>query len=765
MENPCCVLTQEMSKKFIQGKDTDKYDFFLKATGLEQMRDDNSAVREQLSATEENVDGFKETLQQKKATCEKHQKDLEDLMSFEEQERDIKKLERKIDWLAVRDEEAALAEMDEQLDTLKQNTASAQEELAELESAGKQEADVETLRNDAQEATASIRELDQEDAQIQQQLKAFNKRIAAQEGQCKELQEGQRDTARRLKDVREDIRGKKAKAMAEGVDSEQNLLKQVEVIERNIGQSREAEAQARMDQARAREEREDLKAEGDQSRQALRSYENAVSTIKEEIQRLSGAEGQTRRFGEAVPNILREAQGDRRLASSLKGPVGNYIKIKPGCERYEAAIERGLIGVIFNFVVTTDEARNAAIALIKHKHRHSGDVITAYGTGRGRYPVRVIPGSLLDMIVIDDDHIFNVVIDAIKPETVIMAKNEQEVRDRYTRQKQGRGGLEFNVPGIFRAICEDCTTVSYSRGGNKSSETYRQACRRLLVQDMTEVIRTKRETLRQKEAELAQKKDELPDTKMRITQIDASYQNAERTLKTAAEDIKKLNRSKVHLQQQLREVEESRAIDTSHLEGEEVELSNLVAQMEGDLREQTDVLRELKRENDKLKRGKEDIAAKKRDKQQVFDDIQKRINSAIQRHDRQKAQITKAKTLVDTNTNKSEIFAGKCDKQRAKRDKVLQEASEKTRDSVEGWDGLPLPLDRKDSVQTINKTIEAKMTALAKSECFYPFQPHFIMCKHLLTFPYPPSPPMPSTHHPPTPPRREKGCQRRGPVH
>lgn len=30
VDNPCCVLTQEESKKFIQGKDEEKYEFFLK---------------------------------------------------------------------------------------------------------------------------------------------------------------------------------------------------------------------------------------------------------------------------------------------------------------------------------------------------------------------------------------------------------------------------------------------------------------------------------------------------------------------------------------------------------------------------------------------------------------------------------------------------------------------------------------------------------------------------------------------------------------
>lgn len=34
VDNPCCVLTQEESKKFIQGHEKEKYEFFLKVVCL-----------------------------------------------------------------------------------------------------------------------------------------------------------------------------------------------------------------------------------------------------------------------------------------------------------------------------------------------------------------------------------------------------------------------------------------------------------------------------------------------------------------------------------------------------------------------------------------------------------------------------------------------------------------------------------------------------------------------------------------------------------
>lgn len=37
MDNPCAVLDQENSKKFLQGNEKDKYAFFMKATDLDRV--------------------------------------------------------------------------------------------------------------------------------------------------------------------------------------------------------------------------------------------------------------------------------------------------------------------------------------------------------------------------------------------------------------------------------------------------------------------------------------------------------------------------------------------------------------------------------------------------------------------------------------------------------------------------------------------------------------------------------------------------------
>lgn len=56
VDNPCCILTQEQSKSFINGAEKEKYDFFLKATSLERIREELSQSYEMLKeASEEQV--------------------------------------------------------------------------------------------------------------------------------------------------------------------------------------------------------------------------------------------------------------------------------------------------------------------------------------------------------------------------------------------------------------------------------------------------------------------------------------------------------------------------------------------------------------------------------------------------------------------------------------------------------------------------------------------------------------------------------------
>ncbi|CAN0170857.1 unnamed protein product, partial [Ectocarpus sp. 8 AP-2014] len=49
VDNPCAVLDQENSKKFLQGSESDKYAFFMKATDLERIHADSEETGRSIS--------------------------------------------------------------------------------------------------------------------------------------------------------------------------------------------------------------------------------------------------------------------------------------------------------------------------------------------------------------------------------------------------------------------------------------------------------------------------------------------------------------------------------------------------------------------------------------------------------------------------------------------------------------------------------------------------------------------------------------------
>ena len=120
VENPCCVLTQEYSKKFIQGKEDAKYDFFFKATGLEAMKEEFSRFSDKLDVLKDKITNFEETLKGKKAARNKLRQELEELMGFERLEAEIAAILCKTYWLEELEAKELIDALREKVDEMQE---------------------------------------------------------------------------------------------------------------------------------------------------------------------------------------------------------------------------------------------------------------------------------------------------------------------------------------------------------------------------------------------------------------------------------------------------------------------------------------------------------------------------------------------------------------------------------------------------------------------------------------------------------------------
>ncbi len=70
-DNPCNVLTQEESKRFIQGKEEDKYKFFLKATGIDRTMEELAETDAKLDTAYARIKGARSKLRGKEDNVKK----------------------------------------------------------------------------------------------------------------------------------------------------------------------------------------------------------------------------------------------------------------------------------------------------------------------------------------------------------------------------------------------------------------------------------------------------------------------------------------------------------------------------------------------------------------------------------------------------------------------------------------------------------------------------------------------------------------------
>uniref|UniRef100_A0A8D3BY77 Structural maintenance of chromosomes protein 6 n=1 Tax=Scophthalmus maximus TaxID=52904 RepID=A0A8D3BY77_SCOMX len=116
VNNPVSILTQEMSKYFLHSKgEGDKYKFFMKATQLEQMREDFVYIRTTKHVTEDKVEQQNECLKDLRQRYKEKEERYKSLASLDEMHTKLAELQKQMAWALVAEMEKELEPMKEKL--------------------------------------------------------------------------------------------------------------------------------------------------------------------------------------------------------------------------------------------------------------------------------------------------------------------------------------------------------------------------------------------------------------------------------------------------------------------------------------------------------------------------------------------------------------------------------------------------------------------------------------------------------------------------
>uniref|UniRef100_A0A8C5HLL9 Structural maintenance of chromosomes protein 6 n=1 Tax=Gouania willdenowi TaxID=441366 RepID=A0A8C5HLL9_GOUWI len=417
VNNPVSVLTQEMSKHFLHSKgEGDKYKFFMKATQLDQMREDFIYIKQTKHVTNDKIEQQNEGLKELKRKYLEKEDRYKSLSSLDELRDKLQELQKQMAW-------ALVIEMEKDLEPVR-----------------------EKLQADRQ---STIEESERKYKQIQEKLEAITNQVQDLQPKCAELKAEAQKRNTDLKTV--EVRAKQMSLILCYISASIMLLFSFfPSLFLSISQALGTESQDRANRVnQIQTDLENLRHQISTLGQQIDQYEHAISRAKEEQGKMSieankrnllmverSRSNRLQRFGEHMPallNAIEEAHKRGQFKQKPRGPLGYLISLKD--TELALAVEVCLKGSLQAFTCDNhDDERLLQSIMAKFCPGGRRPVIITsqflpqvHDTRRRAVNHPQYP-SVLQALEIQDPVVTNCLIDQRGIESILLIKNRTEAR-------------------------------------------------------------------------------------------------------------------------------------------------------------------------------------------------------------------------------------------------------------------------------------------------------------------------------------------------
>lgn len=325
VENPVSVLTQEMSKLFLQSKNEgDKYKFFMKATQLEQMKEDYSYIMKTKENTRLQIEQGVERLKElKRIYCEEKER-YESIECVNEMQKRLEELKHKMAW-------AVVAEMEREIQPIREGIKAEEE-------------NTEKFDQKLEECQIKVSEAEEKCKAIQEKLITVNGEAEALHTQCMSSK-AEVQTRRKAVNEAEVLYNRVRTELKRLAKDDEQLHSRIEEMKKSAYQASEPERLEK--QRKITHLKEKLKALNDEEimiGQQMDQFQQAIYKHKEEFAKLKREDSNVRqdldakqkhlrelrdsktnafkRFGQHMPSLLEEVEIAYKQGQFKHKPVG-----------------------------------------------------------------------------------------------------------------------------------------------------------------------------------------------------------------------------------------------------------------------------------------------------------------------------------------------------------------------------------------------------------------------------------------------------------
>ncbi|XP_014750434.1 PREDICTED: structural maintenance of chromosomes protein 6 [Sturnus vulgaris] len=439
VDNPVSVLTQEMSKQFLQTKNEgDKYKFFMKATQLEQMKEDYSFIGKTKKNTRVQIEQGEERLEELKQLYLEKKEIFKSISFVNDLKNRLKDLKHQMAWAVVSEMEKEIELLNEGIKAEEGNTELLQKveecQVKVNEAEKKYKAIQDKLITVSEEAQALHPQCISLKAEVQAKRKAVNETEIIYNRSRTELKRLEKDSEQLRKRIEE------LKSCDNQVSEPEKLERQRRIaylreqlkafhdeeimIGQQVDQFQQAISKCREEHSRLRRERSEVQQALDAQQKQLRDLKDSkTNTLK--------------RFGPHVPAFLEALEVAHKQGHFRKKPLGPLgALIHPKDPELILAIESCLKTLLQAFCCDNhSDERTLQFLMSKYYTRGQRPQIIVnkfqnkiYDTSQRAVHHPEFP-SVLTALEIDNPVVANCLIDMRGIETVLLIKSSRRARE------------------------------------------------------------------------------------------------------------------------------------------------------------------------------------------------------------------------------------------------------------------------------------------------------------------------------------------------
>ena len=707
-DNPCNVLTQEESKRFINGKEEDKYLFFLKATGIDRTQEEIDSMNHQLSESKKRVENQRKRLSKKRDTVKKYEEEFQKFAALEEDEQKLKRFAAKSLWREVQEQQDNVDALERTLEKLKQTSQKNQDNLKKLQDKCSQEEDESDY--DA-EIEAEKAKQDLALAALSEATVAFSHAKDASDSCKTEIKRGERhvnDLTKKEDRLKREQNTAQAKLDKSALSNEKPLLDRIDNFRAAIDQEKMLISQLDNKKAEIDVKVEEANAKLRVEKQNLNTEQKHLSNLNRDLQNTKKTSDNTAAIHPDLPRVLLEMK-KLKFKGKVVGPVGRHVKIKDEFKNRYFQIERGLDKILSTFVVTDIQDQRTMGQLLRKLKVDRINIIKT--SASPRYKTDQIPDALrlIDAVVVDDDLVYNVTLDKANAARVVLVQNPDEHR----RYLDASGSFKH---GIQSVLDQKANRIEV-RNGNKRTMADRSATKnKKLVSDVAEIISALQN-------DIQSSKEQAAEIQVKYDQASREHKNVSTESNKIKADLLQCNKKVKSLNADIRRIEDQ--LEELRAERNEDNLNNITQELKEVRDNIASVIPQIEDQKADLAKAQEDEKSSKAAKKKATEEVtackgrifqlEEKMREALESKKQAKRNLDAAEKAV----RDSDAAVANAEEKLVPQAKLLEERTNRAADATaiivgEDYDGQPIQLNSSDTKENLKRKAEKLTESLKK---------------------------------------------------